>query len=68
MQTAEQIEVLRSLSQGSIAWLFQVTPRSVRDWPTLPRNKDGTYDARAVLEWAIKRELYGSIPDDARCE
>ncbi|MFH1110181.1 MAG: hypothetical protein V1790_13460 [Planctomycetota bacterium] len=43
--------MLQSLSQCAVAYLLRVTPRSVRNYTDLPRNDNGSYDARAILEW-----------------
>lgn len=42
---AEQIVVLKSLKQQGAAWLLNVTARTLRDHPEVPRNSDGSYDA-----------------------
>ncbi len=46
---AEQIVVLKSLKQQGAAWLLNVTARTLRDHPEVPRNSDGSYDARELL-------------------
>ena len=56
MTASDQVKVLQSLSQGATAWLLGVSPRALRDRPTLPRNPDGTYDAQQVLGWAVEQE------------
>lgn len=48
----EQIDVMRSLGQGAVAWLLGVSVRTVRDTQSIPRNKDGSYDAADVLRWS----------------
>ena len=57
MTSAEQIRVLRSLSQGAAAYLLGLSSRSVRDMEAagLPRNSDGSYDALAILAFLRRR-------------
>ena len=61
MSTADEIKVLGSLSQGAAAWLLGISPRSLRDRNTLPRNPDGTYDAREVLAWHLSDNVTGLV-------
>ena len=42
---------MQSLSQRATAWLLGVSPRTLRDYVDLPRNDDGTYNAREVIAW-----------------
>ena len=51
----EQIAVLQSLNQQAAAWLLNLNGRSLRDRPDIPRNVNGEYDARRLLEWAAGR-------------
>lgn len=50
---AEQIVVLKSLKQQGAAWLLNVTARTLRDHPEVPRNSDGSYDAQGVADIGI---------------
>ena len=46
---AQQIDVLRNLSQQSAAFLLGMSSRTLRDHPAAPRRANGTYDARTLL-------------------
>ena len=46
---AQQIEVLKNLSQQAAAFLLGVSARTLRDHPDAPRCEDGAYDARTLL-------------------
>lgn len=50
MTKDEQIEAMKSLTQGAAAWLVDRAARTFRD-SGAPRNDDGTYDASKVVEW-----------------
>lgn len=54
---ADQIQKMERLAQGSAAWLFGISPRTLRDRQTAPRNSDGTYDAAALVAWHLKQSL-----------
>jgi hypothetical protein len=60
-----EIEMLQSLSQRGVAFLLGVTPRSVRNYADLPRNDDGSYDAREVVAFVRSklRPIAPPIPD-----
>jgi len=47
------------LTQQQLAAVFGVTPRTVRDWTAagMPRNADGSYQARACIDWHVARKL-----------
>lgn len=56
---ADEIAVLGSMSQTAAAWLVSRTPRALRD-SDCPREPDGRYNARAVIEWLmVSRETTG---------
>jgi hypothetical protein len=57
MTPSDEIRVLQNLSQQAAGWLADVSPRSLRDWEAagLPRNADGTYDAREVIAFLRRR-------------
>jgi hypothetical protein len=57
---AAQIAAMRTLSPNAAAWLLSLEPRSVRDKVEIPRNADGTYDGRTIVEWATTR---GKTPE-----
>ena len=57
-ETQSQIEALKKLRQGAVAFLCGVSSRSIRSARGLKRNLDGTYDARQVLLWAANRPAY----------
>jgi hypothetical protein len=52
---AAQIAAMRTLSPNAAAWLLSLEPRSLRDRVDCPRNPDGTFDGRAIVEWAVSR-------------
>lgn len=60
-----QVEVLQALKQSATAWLLDVSTRTLRDYADLPREKDGTYDARKVVQWAARRLPSAQLDDDA---
>ena len=47
--------MLHALEQSQIAALFNVAPRTVREWGEkgLPRNADGTYNGRECVAWYV---------------
>lgn len=51
LSAADQVAVLSSLGQTAAAHLVGITPRSLRDRRDVPRNENGTYNARALVEW-----------------
>jgi hypothetical protein len=50
-----QIAAMRTLAPGAAAWLLSLEPRTVRDKVEIPRNADGTFDGRAIVQWATSR-------------
>jgi|GEM_PF-1144535 len=60
LTATEQIEVMKSLSQQAAGWLVGVTSRSLRDHPELPRNADGTYNAKELAAAPIAS---GTLPE-----
>jgi len=60
-----EIEILQSLSQRGVAFLLGVTPRSVRNYADLPRNADGNYNGREVVDFVRSklRPIAPPIPD-----
>ena len=48
IKSAENIEVLKNLDQQSAAYLVGLSPRTLRDHPEIPREQDGSYDARQL--------------------
>lgn len=61
---AQQITMMRSLSQQAAAWLTGRNGRSLRDDPTIPRAADGGYDAQELLEWASRRLPEPTLTND----
>lgn len=61
---AEQIVVLKSLKQQGAAWLLNVTARTLRDHPEVPRNSDGSYDARALLTSGLQTTALPEVHPD----
>lgn len=61
---AEQIVVLKSLKQQGAAWLLNVTARTLRDHPEVPRNSDGSYDARELLTSGLQTTALPEVPPD----
>ena len=62
MTSQEEIKGLQSLSQRAAAWLLGVSPRSLRDYVDLPRNDDGTYNAREVIAWVRSKARPTAAP------
>lgn len=54
MTANDQRETLGALSQQTAAWLLGVAPRTLRE-KDAPRNSDGTYNARTLIEWFFRR-------------
>jgi len=52
---AEQVSVMKNLSQQAASWLLDVNGRSLRDDGNVPRQANGKYNARELLAWASKR-------------
>lgn len=65
LTATEQIEVMKSLSQQAAGWLVGVTSRSLRDHPELPRNTDGTYNAKELAAAPIAS---GTLPEESADE
>jgi len=60
----QQIRVLKNLNQQAAAWMLGCTARALRDWPDAPRNENGTYPARELVEWARDRVPRPDLSDD----
>ena len=59
-----QIVVMQSIGQQGAAWLLGVTTSWIRDHGfELPRDKNGKYNARELLEWRISRPVDVEFPD-----
>ena len=58
-----QVQSLQSLSQQAAAWLVDISTRNLREKPDVPRNADGTYDARALVKWASGRDEAPKLSD-----
>jgi phage terminase Nu1 subunit (DNA packaging protein) len=54
---------LEALPQVLAAWLLGISPRTLRDKVECPRNPNGSYSARAIVEWV--RSGAESDPDAA---
>ncbi len=52
-------EPLGSLPQTVAARLLSTSARTLRKWTDAPRNPDGSYDARALIEWFVARSGTG---------
>ena len=61
MQSCEQIEILQHLKQQSMAWLINRAPRTLRDRGDIPRQPDGTYNAKEVLAWSRGADIAQTI-------
>lgn len=61
---AEQIVVLKSLKQQGAAWLLNVTARTLRDHPEVPRNSDGNYDARELMTSGLQTTALPEVPPE----
>lgn len=46
---------LHSLLQADMACLLGVSGRTLRDWPSVPRRPNGSYDGPAVIAWFVER-------------
>ena len=65
--TATEIaERLTALPQVVAAWLVGVSPRTLRDRISVPRNSNGTYDARALLQWELTHCSAARLNDQQR--
>ena len=60
----KQIEVLKSLTQQAAGWLVGLTARTLRDHPEVPRNPDGTYNAKELLASPLACGMPAANPDD----
>lgn len=49
------IAPFRKVHINVIAGLLQVSPPAILKWDTCPRNKDGSYDLQAVIEWRVEQ-------------
>src|SRR5689334_4674268 len=63
MTTRQQVDVLKSLTQGAAAHLLGLGPRVFRDKHDAPRNDDGTYDAVALVAWWRDQAVVGAGGD-----
>jgi len=64
MTGPQEIAAMETLSQQGAAWLLGITGRALRDRPDVPRNADGTYNARQLVEWARGRVEPPELTDD----
>ncbi|OHB71977.1 MAG: hypothetical protein A2V70_18145 [Planctomycetes bacterium RBG_13_63_9] len=64
MTAAEEIKVLEHLSQGALAWLLNVSPRTIRDYHDLPRDGDGRYDGQAAVLATRRRVPLPELSDE----
>ena len=60
LTTKQQISVASSMTQTAAAWLVGCTARTFRDQDA-PRNRDGSYNAAAILEW-VRSTANGDDP------
>lgn len=51
----ELVRAMAGLPQGAAAWLFGVSPRTLRDRSMAPRNADGTYNAQDLVAWHLEQ-------------
>ena len=49
------ITEMESLSQTAMAWIFGISSRAFRDRRGVPRNEDGSYNARSVIQWHVEQ-------------
>lgn len=54
--------MIQCLTQIQAAALLRVSPRTLRDWPDAPRNKDGTYSGPDLVAYYLAK-LRGSDDD-----
>ena len=57
LTVAEQIAMIRSLSQAPAALLVDVQPRTLRETPAAPRGANGLYDGPALVRYFRERDL-----------
>ena len=50
----QQIAIMKQLRQGAAGWLLKTHVRQLRD-TDCPRNDDGSYNARDVIQWHVQR-------------
>jgi hypothetical protein len=64
----EEKQYLSALTQKTIAWLINVNDRTFRLAKGVPRNDDGTYNAKDVVAWHAERNtdelLSGPVTDN----
>jgi phage terminase Nu1 subunit (DNA packaging protein) len=59
---------LERLNQQQAAYLLGVTSRSLRDWSDVPRNEDGTYNGRDLVQWFAGRQSQSNSEYDNQRE
>lgn len=59
---------LDRLNQQQAAYLLGVTSRSLRDWSDVPRNEDGTYNGRNLVQWFAGRQSQSNSEFDNQRE
>ena len=53
MRDKEIVRAMQCPPPAVAAWLIKSSPRVLRDHPEIPRNPDGTYNARALVDYAV---------------
>ncbi|HLA83270.1 MAG TPA: hypothetical protein VJL29_00635 [Thermoguttaceae bacterium] len=48
---------MKRLNQVVSAWMLGITARALRDLPDVPRNRDGSYNARELVKWARSKAV-----------
>lgn len=68
LNSTQQLEVLRTLTQGAAAQVAQVSPRTIREHVAdLQPSPDSRYDIAAVVAWlekrAVRAAMRGQFPE-----
>jgi hypothetical protein len=64
---AAQVHFMQHLNQLAAAWLMGKDPRVLRDRVDIPRNLDGSYDVRVILNLIVDERVKNVIrsgPDE----
>ena len=59
-----QVLAMKRLAPNAAAWLLGVSPRSLRDFVDLDRGANGSYDAQAIVDFAIRRGKRPNLADE----
>ncbi len=62
--SAAEIAMLQTLSQRAAAWLVGISPRNLREKVDIPRNGDGTHNAKEIMTWANEQGHVRRLDDE----